>query len=228
LLLDFSHAFPQHTPLVFNPSASLRQFGQIDHLGLIGVNQPGYFPVEGGELTLQAHPFLFRPDIHRGVATPLCILLPQHFGVSKQRLHMLPDIRLNHRGAEAAAHTRPRHIARVAQGADVPAALRTPRAHHAPATAPTDQQTPQQIQMLRVVALGPLAIVDELGLRPLPRLGIDERRHPDRNPFGVGTLRAALAIARATIFQPTQPIRPPEIPRLRAIVVGFPFVDGVP
>src|SRR4029453_15890007 len=83
-------------------------------------------------------------------------------------------------------------------------------------------------QMLSVFPLGPDAIGDELGLPPRPRLGIDERRHPDRNPFGVGALRAALAIARATIFQPTQPIRPPEIPRLRAIVVGFPFVDGVP
>ena len=52
------------------------------------------------------------------------------------------DTRLNHRGTEAAARTRPRHIPRRAQGADIPAALCTPRADHPPATASTDQETP--------------------------------------------------------------------------------------
>ena len=33
--------------------ASLPQCGQVDHLGPIGVNEPGHFPIEGGELTLQ-------------------------------------------------------------------------------------------------------------------------------------------------------------------------------
>jgi hypothetical protein len=66
-------------------------------------------------------------------------------------------------------------------GPNIPPALSTPGADHAPATAPTDQQTPQEIAMLRVVALGPLPIADELGLGPLPRLGIDERGHPDRD-----------------------------------------------
>src|SRR5262249_60962089 len=101
-------------------------------------------PVEGGELTLETHPFLFCPDIHGWLAASLCILLPQHCGVSKQRLHLLPDIRLNHWGTEAAAPTRPRHRARVAQGADVPAALRAPGADHPPATAPTHHDTASQ------------------------------------------------------------------------------------
>jgi len=64
--------------VVFNPSAALRQFGQFDHLGLIGVHQAGHFPIERGELALQAPAFLFRPDIHRRVTTPLLILRPQH------------------------------------------------------------------------------------------------------------------------------------------------------
>src|SRR6266478_8699052 len=129
---------------------------------------------------------------------------------------MVPDTRLNHRGTETTAGTRPRHIPRVAERADIPAALRTPRADHPPATASTDQETPQQIRMLRVVALRPLAILDELRLRPFPGLGIDERRYPDWNPFGLRASHTTLAIAGVTIFQPAQPIRPPDVPRLRA------------
>src|SRR6266446_571867 len=140
---------------------------------------------------------------------------------------MVPGTRLNHRGTETAASTCPRHIPRIAECADIPAALRTPRADHPPPTAPTDQETPQQIRMLRVVALRPLAIADELRLRPFPGLGIDERRHPDRNPFGLRASRTALAVTGVAIFQPAQPIRPPDVPRLRAIIIGFPFVEGV-
>src|SRR6266702_728075 len=131
---------------------------------------------------------------------------------------MLPNPCLNHRGTETAAGTRPRHRARVAQGADVPAALRAPGADHPPATAPTHQETPQQIWMLRVVALGPLPIADQWDLGSFPDVGVDQGWDPHGDPFGLGAPRAALAIARAAIFQPTQPIRPSEIPRLRAIV----------
>src|SRR5437660_5809925 len=81
--------------------------------------------------------------------------------------------------------------------------------------------------MLRIVALRPLAIPDELRLRPSPGLVIDERRHPDRNPFGLWASRTTLAIAGVAIFQPAQPIRPPDVPGLRAIVVGFSFIEGV-
>jgi hypothetical protein len=60
--------------VVVNPSTAFRQFGQFDHLSLIGIDQAGHFAVESGELALQARAFLFRPDIHGGVATPLGIL----------------------------------------------------------------------------------------------------------------------------------------------------------
>ena len=81
--------------------------------------------------------------------------------------------------------------------------------------------------MLCIVALRALSIPSQLPLRPVPGLGIDKRRHPDRNPFALGAPRAALAIAGVAIFEPTQAIRPPDISRLGAIVVGFPFIDGV-
>src|SRR5712691_12902403 len=131
---------------------------------------------------------------------------------------MVPNTCLNHRGTETTAGTGPRHIARVAQGADVPAALRAPGADHPPATAPTHQETPQQIWMLRVVALGPLPIADQLDLGAFPGVGVDKGWDPHGDPCRLGTPRAALAIARTAIFQPTQPIRSSEIPRLRAIV----------
>src|SRR5262249_16675482 len=140
---------------------------------------------------------------------------------------MVPDTRLNHRGTETTAGARPRHIPRVAECTDIPAALRTPGAHHPPAAAPTHQETPQEIRMLRVITLRPLAIPDELRLRPCPELGIDERRDPDRNPFGLRASHTALAIARVAIFQPAQPIGPPDVSRLRAIIVSFSFVEGV-
>jgi len=77
--------------------------------------------------------------------------------------------------------------------------------------------------MLRVVTLRPLPIADQLGLRPFPVLGIEERKHPDWDPVGLGAPRAALAIARPTIFDAALAIRPPDLPRLGAIVVGFPL-----
>src|SRR2546428_649000 len=73
LLLDFSHPFPQHAPVVVKPATSLRQFGQVNFFGLIGINEPRHFSVEGGELALQAHPFLCRTDIDGGVPTPVLI-----------------------------------------------------------------------------------------------------------------------------------------------------------
>ncbi len=57
--------------------------------------------------------------------------------------------------------------------------------------------------MLRVVALRPLPIADELGLGLLPRLGIDERGHPDRDPVTLRAPCAALAITRRAILEPT-------------------------
>ena len=145
LLFDFSHPFPQHAPVVVNPTTSLRQFVQVNYCGLIGINEPHHFSVEGGELALQAPPFLCRTDIYCGVTTPVLLLPPQHRGGSQQGFHVLPDARLNQHRTEAAARARPWRIPEVAQGADIPTALRTPRAHHAPATAPTDHQTPQPI-----------------------------------------------------------------------------------
>lgn len=85
LVLDLAHPLLQDAPMVFDPSAPLCQFSQLDHLSLIGVNQPRHFPVEGGELPIEAHPFLFGPDIHRRIATPLLILHPQYGGVGQQR-----------------------------------------------------------------------------------------------------------------------------------------------
>src|SRR5262249_20675603 len=35
------------------------------------------------------------------------------------------------------------------------------------------------------------------------------------------------AIARRAIFEPPLPIWPPDLPRLGAIVIGFPFIDGI-
>jgi hypothetical protein len=82
--------------------------------------------------------------------------------------------------------------------------------------------------MLRVVALGPFPIPDELGLHPLPSLGIEQRRDPDRDPRVLGAPRAALPIGGWAIFEATLAIRLPDIPRLRAMVVGLAFIDGVP
>src|SRR5262245_22474007 len=81
--------------------------------------------------------------------------------------------------------------------------------------------------MLCVVALRARSIPGQLPLCPVPGLGIDEHGHADRNPFAQGAPRAALAIAGMALFEPTQAIRPPDIPRLGAIVVGFPFRNGV-
>jgi hypothetical protein len=59
--------------MVFDPSAALGQFTQLDHLGLIGIDEAGHFAVEGGKLALQTDAFLFRPDIHRWIPAPLLI-----------------------------------------------------------------------------------------------------------------------------------------------------------
>jgi hypothetical protein len=80
--------------------------------------------------------------------------------------------------------------------------------------------------MLGVSARRALPIPDQLLLRPFPGLGIDERRAPDGNPFGLGPPRAALTIARAPIFQAPPPIRA-DLPGLRAIVGRFAFIAGV-
>jgi hypothetical protein len=72
-----------------------------------------------------------------------------------------------------------------------------------------------------------LSIPGQLPLRPVPGLGIDERGHTARNPFALGAPCAALAITELAIFEPPPPIWPPDIPGLRAIVVGFPFVERV-
>src|SRR5262249_32896226 len=85
------------------------------------------------------------------------------------------------------------------------------------ATAPTHHQTPQHIRMLRVVALRARPISGSLPLRSVPGLGIDARGHADWNPFGVGAPHATPAIAGLTIFEPTPPIRPPDLPRLGAM-----------
>jgi hypothetical protein len=52
LLLEFPYPFPQHPSVVLKPPPALCQFGQVDHFGLIGVNKPPHFPVEGSELAL--------------------------------------------------------------------------------------------------------------------------------------------------------------------------------
>ena len=73
LLVDLLHLCSQHTPVLCNSLASLCQFGELNHLGLIGVNQPRHFSLDSGEFPLEARPFLFRPDIHRRVAAPLLV-----------------------------------------------------------------------------------------------------------------------------------------------------------
>ena len=81
--------------------------------------------------------------------------------------------------------------------------------------------------MLRVVALRALPMPGQWPVRSFPGLGIDERGHVDRHPCGWGALRAALAIAGLMILEPAPPLRPLAIVRLGALVVGFPFRDGV-
>ena len=81
--------------------------------------------------------------------------------------------------------------------------------------------------MLGVVTLRALAIPGELSLRPFPGLGINERGPPDRNPFGLRASRTALAIAGVAIFEPAQPLGASDIPGLRTIVIGFPFIERV-
>ena len=70
--------------------------------------------------------------------------------------------------------------------------------------------------MLRVVALG-----------PLPGLGSDERRDADPAPVGLGAPYATLAISGVAIFEATRSIRPSDILRLGAIIVGFALIEGV-
>jgi hypothetical protein len=203
LLLDFPHPLPQPPSMVVKPATSLRQVGQGNHCGLIGINEPRHFPLQAGELALQASACLCRADLYRGVPASVLILCPQHGWVRQQGLHVLPDTGLDQCRTAAAARACPRRIPRIAPGADITTALCTPRAHHTPATAPTNHQTPQQIWMLRVVALRALAIPGPLPLRPVPSLGIDERWHPDRNPCALGAPRAPLAITELAIFEPT-------------------------
>jgi hypothetical protein len=81
--------------------------------------------------------------------------------------------------------------------------------------------------MLRVVALRALPIAHQLGLCLLPGLGIDERGHPDRDPFSLRASRATLAIAGVAIFEPPRVIRTAYLSRLCAIVIGFPFINGI-
>ena len=49
--------------------------------------------------------------------------------------------------------------------------------------------------MLSIVALRALTVPGELSLRPFPGLGINDRGHPDRNPFGLWASHTALAVA---------------------------------
>ena len=131
------------------------------------------------------------------------------------------------RGTKTAAGTRPRDIPRIAQGADIPATLRTPRTDHPAPTAPTDQETPQQIRMLGIVALRALTVPGELSLRSVPGLGINDRGHPNRNSFGLRAARTALAVAGVAIFEPAPPMGAADIPGLRTIVIGLPFIERV-
>jgi hypothetical protein len=218
LLLNLPDPLPQHPPMVFDPVAPLGQFGQLDHPRLIGVNQPRHFPVESGEFPLEAHVFLVGLDMSRRVAASLFILPPQDGGVGQQCLHVIPNPSLDGRRTEATACACPRHIPWVAEGIEIPPALGAPSADHAPVTTPTDQQTPQQRGMLRVVTQCPLPILCELGLRPLPERWINECGHPDRDPFGLGAPRAALAIAGLTIFESLRSIGPPHIPRMNSLI----------
>jgi hypothetical protein len=139
--------------MVLDLSAPLRPFSSLDHLRLIGVNQPRHFPIAGDAFPLEARPLLFGLDIHRWIAAPLLILHSQHSGVGQQRLRVIPDPSLKRRRTETAARACPRHVPWVAEGAEIPTALSTPGPDHAPATAPTDQETPPQIEMWRVVPL---------------------------------------------------------------------------
>jgi hypothetical protein len=116
LLLDFSHPCPQPAPVVVHPSTSLRQFGQVDHLRLRGIKEPRHCPIEGRELALQAPAFLFHADIHCGGTAAGLVLCPQHGGLRPQRLHGLPDARLNQRRTAAAACARPWRLPRRAPG----------------------------------------------------------------------------------------------------------------
>src|SRR5262245_40528058 len=211
LLLDFPYPFSQHAPVVVKPATSFRQFGQVDHLSLIGINEPHHFPIQGGKRALQASALLVRADIHRGVSTPLLILGPQHGWVRQPRLHMLPDACFSQCCTEAAACACPRRIPRIAQGAAIAAALGPPRAHHAPAAVPPDDQPPPRIRMLRVVPLRTLAMPGQLPLRPVPGLGSDERGHPARNPFALGAPRAALALTELALCEPPPPVWAPHI-----------------
>lgn len=52
---DFPHPFPQHTPVVFNPPAALRQFGQLNHLGLTGPFLPICTPPDAFGDTITLH-----------------------------------------------------------------------------------------------------------------------------------------------------------------------------
>jgi hypothetical protein len=81
--------------------------------------------------------------------------------------------------------------------------------------------------MLRVVALRPLPILHQLGLCPFPRLWINERGDPDRNPFGLRAACTALPVAGMAIFESMPPMGTAHIPGLGTIIIRFPFIEGV-
>jgi len=58
------------------PFSPLGQFRQLNDLGLIGVEEPGFLPLQGRQLALEPGAFVLGPDIDGWIPAPLFILVP--------------------------------------------------------------------------------------------------------------------------------------------------------
>jgi hypothetical protein len=76
LLLNLLAPRPQLLALLRQPLTPFGQFGQFNDLGLIGVEQARFLPLQGRELALQPGAFVLGTDIDRRITAPLFILLP--------------------------------------------------------------------------------------------------------------------------------------------------------
>jgi hypothetical protein len=143
-------------------------------------------------------------------------------------LHVGPDLLFHQHRRHPAPDTAPRGRTWIACGADVaPFRCGCPEADQPPAAMPADEQAPQEIVRLRVIAGRPRTMSRQWLVRHLPEVSIDYGRDAHRDPLRRRPARPTAPMTRPQIFAPHLPPRTPSIGDLTAVVPGFACVARV-
>jgi hypothetical protein len=171
----------------------LGQLLQADHLGLVGVEQPGIGASQAVEARHQAPlgpPLPGRVPVHLHGEVPE--LGDQPVGIGEQVADVVPDRPLQGLAIHAGARAGPRPAGpdAVPTAAPVVAALaarrRSSRAVHGQPAAAAGQQAAQKVVAPLAVARREGGVAGQLRRRPLRRRPVDQRRDRDRDPLLLG------------------------------------------